>query len=97
MTHAFHVNSWKPAVYHELHESKLPFVSRIEFIRSKLSIFSAHVSGVSEWVGVEQSPLTATPEDADARLRVSLQIIQTYTGAEERDRARERKREGRLR
>ena len=33
---------------HDLHESKLPFVSRIEFIRSKLSNFSAHVSGVSE-------------------------------------------------
>ena len=31
---------------HELHESKFPFVSRIEFIRSKLSIFSAHVYGV---------------------------------------------------
>ena len=32
---------------HELHESKLPFVSRIEFIRSKLSNFSAHVYGVA--------------------------------------------------
>ena len=32
---------------HELHESKFPFVKRIEFIRSKLSNFSAHVSGVS--------------------------------------------------
>ena len=32
---------------HELHESNLPFVSRIEFIRSKLSNFSAHVSGVT--------------------------------------------------
>ena len=28
---------------HELHESKIPFVSRTEFIRSKLSNFSAHV------------------------------------------------------
>ena len=27
---------------HQLHESKFPFVSRIEFIRSKLSNFSAH-------------------------------------------------------
>ena len=33
---------------HELHESKFAFVSRIEFIRSKLSNFSAHVSGVSQ-------------------------------------------------
>ena len=32
---------------HELPESKLPFVFRIEFIRSKLSNFSAHVSGVN--------------------------------------------------
>ena len=31
---------------HELHESKLLFVGRTEFIRSKLSIFSAHVSVV---------------------------------------------------
>ena len=35
-----------PSRSHELHESKFPFVSRIEFIRSKLSIFSAHVYGV---------------------------------------------------
>ena len=33
---------------HELHESKFPFVSRIEFIRSKLSNFSAHVYGASD-------------------------------------------------
>ena len=33
---------------HELHESKFPFVSRIEFMRSKLSNFSAHVYGVTE-------------------------------------------------
>ena len=45
-THATHVNGWEPAVY-ELHEYKFPFVSRIEFIRSKLSNFSAHVSGVT--------------------------------------------------
>ena len=36
-----------PSRLHELHESKFPFVSRIEFIRSKLSNFSAHVYGVS--------------------------------------------------
>ena len=32
---------------HELHELKFPFVSRIEFIRSKLSNLSAHVYGVT--------------------------------------------------
>ena len=32
---------------HELHESKFQVVSRIEFIRSKLSYCSVHVSGVS--------------------------------------------------
>ena len=36
-----------PSRLHELHESKLSFVSRIEFIRSKLSNFSAHVYGVT--------------------------------------------------
>ena len=35
---------------HELHEPKFPFVSRIEFIRSKLSNFSAHVYGVCVWL-----------------------------------------------
>ena len=40
-----------------LHESKLPHVSRIEFIRPKLSMFSAHVSGVI--VGMRN--LTAQP------------------------------------
>ena len=34
---------------HESHESKFPFVSRIEFIRSKLSNFSAHVFGVIDY------------------------------------------------
>ena len=34
-----------PSRLHELHESKFPFVSRIEFIRSKLSNVSAHVYG----------------------------------------------------
>ena len=35
-----------PSRLHEWLEQKFPFVKRIEFIRSKLSIFSAHVSGV---------------------------------------------------
>ena len=46
-----HCNSCKrlgTSRLHELHESKFPFVSRIEFIRSKLSNFSAHVSVVIE-------------------------------------------------
>ena len=41
---------------HELHESKFPFVSRIEFIRSKLSKFSAHVYGA---IGAENEPSMA--------------------------------------
>ena len=36
-----------PSRLHELHESKFPFVTRVEFIRSKLSNFYAHVSGVT--------------------------------------------------
>ena len=46
-----------PSRLHELHESKFPFVSRIKFIRSKLSNFSAHVYGVyvpfSLWLPAE--------------------------------------------
>ena len=42
LTYVTHVNG------QGLHESKLPFVSRIAFIRSKLSNFSAQVSGVSD-------------------------------------------------
>ena len=34
-----------PSRLHELHEPKVPFVSRIEFIRSKFSNLSAHVCG----------------------------------------------------
>ena len=48
LTRVSHVNGWFPAVYlKDIHVSKLQFVSRIEFIRSKLSHFSAHVSGVA--------------------------------------------------
>ena len=38
----------KTSRLHQLHESKFLFVSRIKFIRSKLSNFSAHVSGVTD-------------------------------------------------
>ena len=37
-----------PSRLHELHESKFAFVTRIKFIRSKLSNFYAHVSGVTD-------------------------------------------------
>ena len=40
-----------PSRLHELQESKFPFVSRIKFIRSKLSNFSAHVYGVTGSIG----------------------------------------------
>ena len=46
---------------HELHESKFPFVSRIEFIRSKLSNFSAHVSGVKERTKRERKQASLAP------------------------------------
>ena len=39
LTHETNVNGWFRTVFHEFHESKLPFVSRIGFIRFKLSIF----------------------------------------------------------
>ena len=49
LAHATHVDGWEVGTnrLHELHESKFPFVSGIEFIRSKLSNFSAHVYGVT--------------------------------------------------
>ena len=46
-THATHVKGWDQLFTIKLHESKFPFVSHIESIRSKLSSFSAHVSGVA--------------------------------------------------
>ena len=50
----YDVNGWRETNGNfDLHESKLPLVSFIEFIRSKLSICFAHVSGLSlatgEW------------------------------------------------
>ena len=57
---------------HDLHESKFPFVSRIEFIRSKLSNFSAHVYGVNghlwgmyRYRGVWRSPEPSLSQDRD--------------------------------
>ena len=47
----------------ELHESKFPFVSRIEFIRSKLSNCSAHVSGA----GVGRGSDVLSPDFSRAR------------------------------
>ena len=55
-----------PSRLHKLHESKFPFVTRIEFIRSKLSNFSAHVSGVAAVAAVvvrDQSELSEPPPD----------------------------------
>ena len=43
-----------PSRLHELLESKFPFVSRIEFIRSKLSNFSAHAYGVTGAAAAER-------------------------------------------
>ena len=60
---------------HDLHEPKLPFVSRIEFIRSELSNFSAHVSGVSVAGGVG---ITA------AQLRVSQYSVTSGADPAER-------------
>ena len=43
---------------HDLHESKFPFITRIEFISTKFSIFSAHVSEVSRTaVGARHSAM----------------------------------------
>ena len=52
---------------HELHESKFPFVSRIEFIRSKLSNFSAHVYGVSTSGSAAAAIVNGTTREAPAQ------------------------------
>ena len=56
-----------PSRLHELHESKLSFVSRVEFIRYSLSNLSAHASGDSVNRGVRRgqcptSPLLTRPD-----------------------------------
>ena len=49
LTHATHVNGWEPAVNMSYIRSCIRCnMSSIEFIRSKLSNFSAHVYGVSD-------------------------------------------------
>ena len=54
-----------PSRLHELLKSKCPFVTRIEFIRSKLSNCSARVSGVA----VSTSSLWPSPATPDAHSR----------------------------
>ena len=52
---------------YNLHESKFPFVSRIEFIRSKLSNFSPHVSGVIDSMTTRNSPVSRGLTDSVPR------------------------------
>ena len=59
---------------HELHESKFPFVSRID--RSKLSNFSAHVYGVSI------TGATAPADSREAGLKTTEPgVVHTDSGA----------------
>ena len=51
LIHATHVNDW-------VHESKFPFVSRIGFIRSKLSDFSAPVYGATDGAAFNTRSIT---------------------------------------
>ena len=54
-----------PSRLHEYHELKFPFVSRIEFIRSKPSNCSAHVSGVRE-APLPPGPTSSAMESSSA-------------------------------
>ena len=54
---------------HELRESKFPFVSRIEFIRSQLSNFSAHVYGLILCGGVLSPGILTAEPIAERRVR----------------------------
>ena len=69
-----------------MHESKFPFVSRIELIRSKLLNFSAHVYGVNARVrlpptntggggGAGSHPSTKCHDPAPFRRRLALLIF----------------------
>ena len=49
----------------ELHESKFPFVSRIEFIRSKFSNFSAHVYEVIHSFVVRRGNIARRSSEAE--------------------------------
>ena len=68
LSRATHVNGWTSRL-HELHDSKFPFVTRIEFIRSKLSHFSAHVSGVNK--SMERS-IERIPSQLPSKLPIRL-------------------------
>ena len=60
-----------PSGLHELHESKFPFVTRIEIIRSKLSNFSAHVYGVTDARG-PKGPTSVVQLGSSSLRRIKL-------------------------
>ena len=65
----------------ELHELQFPLVSRIEFIRSKFSIFSVHVSGATVFGQLPSELCRYWLSTAETRTRrFYLEMAQT-TGA----------------
>ena len=66
---------------HELRESKFSFVSRIEFIRSKISNFSAHVSGVTANRHETQIPAQRRPRNSIWSTNVGIPKIATQTSS----------------
>ena len=63
MNQIYEINGNKPRLgsshLNELHESELQFVSLVEFIRSKLSLLVAHVTGVIDLSLAHALPLGA--------------------------------------
>ena len=73
-----------PSRLHELLESKFPFVSRIEFIRSKLSNFSAHVYGVN--VDGSRRRMSQAPYPANPGAGSERNSVTNYTAGVAQDR-----------
>ena len=85
-TRVTHASGWTSRL-HELQGSKVPFVSRIEFVRSKFVFFSAHVTVVTD--SYRRSSLLRTlPVGADSCAERPLLPSQVRPRADRRPAAR---------
>ena len=71
-----HVNGWEPNRLHvELHESKLSFASRIEFIHSKLSFFPLMYPGIVSAAEIVTPPASCTHAACYVGRQISTSLI----------------------
>ena len=68
-----------PSRLHELYQSKFPFVSRIEFIRLKLSNFCAHVYGVNICPPLPVLPITPLLVQVCVKVNGGPRKVEYYT------------------